>query len=44
MATVVTLFVVPVVYSLLRTKLPTKQLLEERFQREKSMMPEGSHE
>ena len=34
-ATLVTLFVVPVVYSLLRTKLPTKRLLEERFLREK---------
>jgi multidrug efflux pump subunit AcrB len=30
-ATVVTLFVVPVIYSLLRRKLPTKHLLEERF-------------
>jgi multidrug efflux pump subunit AcrB len=30
-ATVVTLFVVPVVYSLLRTALPTKHVLEERF-------------
>jgi len=30
-ATFVTLFVVPVVYSLLRTKLPTKHVLEERF-------------
>jgi multidrug efflux pump subunit AcrB len=30
-ATFVTLFVVPVVYSLLRTQLPTKHLLEERF-------------
>src|SRR5471030_2492619 len=35
MATFVTLFVVPVVYSLLRTKLPTKHLLEARFMREK---------
>ena len=35
MATLVTLFVVPVVYSLLRKKLPTQHLLEERFQREK---------
>jgi multidrug efflux pump subunit AcrB len=30
-ATFVTLFVVPVIYSLLRTKLPAKHLLEERF-------------
>jgi multidrug efflux pump subunit AcrB len=35
-ATVVTLFVVPVVYSLLRTQLPTKHLLNERFEREKA--------
>jgi multidrug efflux pump subunit AcrB len=35
MATFVTLFVVPVAYSLLRTKLPTKQLLEARFLAEK---------
>ena len=33
-ATVVTLFVVPVVYSLLRTKLPAKHLLDERLQKE----------
>src|SRR5258708_32678335 len=31
MATLVTLFVVPVVYSLLRRALPTKHLLEQRF-------------
>ncbi len=30
-ATFVTLFVVPVIYSLLRTKLPAKHLLEQRF-------------
>ena len=30
-ATVVTLFVVPVVYSLLRTDFPTRQLLDEKF-------------
>ena len=36
MATVVTLFIVPVVYSLLRRKPPTLHLLEERFQREKA--------
>ncbi|HEX4803745.1 MAG TPA: efflux RND transporter permease subunit [Myxococcaceae bacterium] len=35
MATAVTLFSVPVAYSILRTKLPTKHLMEERFQREK---------
>jgi multidrug efflux pump subunit AcrB len=33
-ATGVTLFVVPVVYSLLRTKEPTKHVLDERFARE----------
>ena len=44
MATFVTLFVVPVVYSLLRRKLPTAHLLEERFQREKAgLEPDGSH-
>jgi len=31
LATVVTLFVVPVIYSLLRTRLPEKHVLEERF-------------
>jgi multidrug efflux pump subunit AcrB len=36
MATFVTLFVVPVVYSLLRTAPPTKHTLEERFKREKA--------
>ncbi len=35
-ATVVTLLIVPLVYSLLRAKLPTKHLLEERFEREKA--------
>ncbi len=34
MATVVTLLVVPVVYTLLRQKMPTKHLLELRFQAE----------
>jgi multidrug efflux pump subunit AcrB len=34
-ATFVTLFIVPVVYSLLRDKPPTRHLLEARFQREK---------
>ncbi len=43
MATLVTLLVVPVVYSMLRTKLPTKHLLEARFQREKmGAEPEGT--
>jgi multidrug efflux pump subunit AcrB len=36
MATFVTLFVVPVAYSILRKELPTKQLLESRFQAEKA--------
>ena len=36
MATFVTLFAVPVVYSLLRVKLPTKHVLESKFQREKA--------
>jgi multidrug efflux pump subunit AcrB len=31
LATVVTLFVVPIIYSLLRTELPAKYLMEERF-------------
>jgi multidrug efflux pump subunit AcrB len=31
MATLVTLFIVPVVYSLLRTALPSKHVMEERF-------------
>jgi multidrug efflux pump subunit AcrB len=35
-ATFVTLLIVPLVYSLLRQKLPTKHLLEERFEREKA--------
>ena len=34
MATFVTLFIVPVVYSLLRKKPPTAHLLESKFQRE----------
>ncbi|HVP66635.1 MAG TPA: efflux RND transporter permease subunit [Anaeromyxobacteraceae bacterium] len=42
-ATVVTLFVVPVVYSLLRTDLPTKHVMEQRFlAEEKGLSPEGS--
>jgi multidrug efflux pump subunit AcrB len=45
MATFVTLFVVPVVYSLLRKQPPTKHLLERRFQREKAgLEPDGSHD
>ncbi len=36
MATIVTLFVVPLVYSVLRRKPPTLHLLEDRFQREKA--------
>lgn len=36
MATVATLFAVPVIYSVLRAKLPTKHLMEERFQKEKA--------
>jgi multidrug efflux pump subunit AcrB len=39
MATFVTLFVVPVVYSVLRRKLPTKHLIEARFLREKQGLP-----
>jgi multidrug efflux pump subunit AcrB len=42
MATFVTLLVVPVVYSMLRTKLPEKHLLEERFLREKAGEDPGS--
>ncbi|HEY1585808.1 MAG TPA: efflux RND transporter permease subunit [Polyangia bacterium] len=45
MATVVTLFVVPVVYTLLRKHPPTRHLLEERFQREKQgLEPDDMHE
>ncbi len=44
MATFVTLFVVPVVYLLLRKAPPTAHRLEERFQREKAgAEPDGSH-
>jgi multidrug efflux pump subunit AcrB len=35
LATLFTLFVVPVIYSLLRRKLPTKNLLEQRFEAER---------
>jgi len=34
LATVFTLFVVPVFYSILRKDLPTKHLLDQRFQAE----------
>jgi multidrug efflux pump subunit AcrB len=44
-ATSVTLFIVPVVYSLLRTKLPSKHVMEERFLKEEAetgtALPEG---
>jgi multidrug efflux pump subunit AcrB len=44
-ATVVTLFVVPTIYSLLRKSLPTKYLLEKRFRAEErgEVLPEGNH-
>jgi multidrug efflux pump subunit AcrB len=47
-ATVVTLFVVPVIYSLLRTEMPTKHLLDERLIAEEAeghahASPAGSH-
>jgi multidrug efflux pump subunit AcrB len=38
-ATVVTLFVVPIVYSILRTGLPTKHLLDERLAAEREGRP-----
>ena len=38
-ATCVTLFIVPVVYSLLRTELPTKHLLDQRLDEEEKGMP-----
>jgi multidrug efflux pump subunit AcrB len=41
MATFVTLFMVPVVYAILRRKLPTLHLLEKKFQAEEH---EGLHE
>jgi Cu/Ag efflux pump CusA len=46
-ATLVTLFIVPVVYSLLRTDLPSKHVMEARFIAEESetgpgpALPEG---
>ena len=42
-ATVVTLFIVPVVYSLLRTELPTKHVMEERFLAEERETAQGEH-
>jgi len=33
-ATIMTLFLVPIIYSLLRTDVPTKHLLDERFRSE----------
>jgi H+/gluconate symporter-like permease len=39
-ATFVTLFVVPVIYSLLRKKAPSKHLLDERFEAEISGAPD----
>jgi multidrug efflux pump subunit AcrB len=41
-ATIVTLFVVPVIYSLLRTKIPAKHLLDERLQAELKTERKGS--
>jgi len=43
-ATVVTLIIVPIVYSLLRTGLPTLHLLDERFAAEEagSLDPQAS--
>ncbi|UFS69524.1 efflux RND transporter permease subunit [Geomonas sp. RF6] len=43
-ATVFTLFVVPVIYSLLRTKLPSKHLLDERLQAELEGRPHPGDE
>ena len=45
-ATLVTLFIVPVIYSLLRKDLPTKYVLEKRFRAEErgETVPEGNHE
>ena len=46
MVLMVTLFVVPVVYALLRKKLPTKHLLDTRFAREErgeEISPEAAH-
>ena len=41
-ATVVTLFVVPIVYSLLRKGIPTKHLLDEQFAREEEEVHHGA--
>ncbi len=45
-ATFVTLLIVPVIYSLLRTKVPSKHLLDERFQKEMQTEQDsgGSHD
>jgi multidrug efflux pump subunit AcrB len=40
-ATVVTLFVVPIVYSLLRVSVPTKHLLDEQIEKEEAEPNEG---
>jgi Cu/Ag efflux pump CusA len=40
-ATVMTLFVVPIVYSLLRKKLPTKHRLDEKFEAEERGIEDG---
>lgn len=44
-ATIVTLFIVPTIYSLLRKELPTKFLLEKRFRAEErgEVVAEGNH-
>jgi multidrug efflux pump subunit AcrB len=44
-ATIVTLFIVPIIYMLLRTKVPSKHLLDEQFEREAREEPAsgGSH-
>jgi multidrug efflux pump subunit AcrB len=45
-ATIVTLFIVPTIYSLLRKDLPTKHVIEERFRMEEQgeTLSEGNHE
>ena len=40
-ATVVTLFIVPIIYSILRQKTPTLHLMDERLKRETAGHPEG---
>jgi multidrug efflux pump subunit AcrB len=42
-ATVVTLFIVPVVYSLLRKGMPTKHLLDEQLAKEEMEVGHGKH-